>query len=153
PRGDYHTGVIKVVDRIVTNGTFRALLERIRREDAARPPAEAAGFAGPAVSAGGLWGSFAPILAVAVAREPGPPLLYVTAHLDAADEVRDDLELFCGVSAELLSAFETVTGQGAASDEIHAERVALCARLLDQRHGKCGIRNAASAAGTRPRRA
>ncbi len=100
------------------------------------PPANQAGQVGRssgreggAVSADGLWGSFAPILAGTTAITLNRPLLYVTAHLDPADEVRDDLELFCGRTPELLSAFEGAPGQGAASDEIHAERIRLCARL------------------------
>jgi len=118
--------VQSVIERLTHHGTFRALLTRIRQL-AALTESNASGV----VAADGLWGSFAPILAGMVARSLGRPLLYVTAHLDQADEVRDDLELFCGVDPSLLSAFETVPGQGAASDEIHAERLSLCARLRD----------------------
>lgn len=107
------------------DGTFRALLARIRDlSPPSRPTAEQG-----VVVADGLWGSFAPILAGAVAIQLGRPLLYVTAHLDPADEIRDDLELFCGQTPELFSAFEAAPGEGAASDEIHAERIRLCARL------------------------
>jgi len=116
--------VSKVVDRITGDGTFRALLARVRQA----APAE--GVQG-AVIADGLWGSFAPILAGAVARELNRPLLFVTAHLDEADEARDDFELFLGQAPELLSAFETAPGEGAASDEIHAERIRLCSLLED----------------------
>ena len=84
--------MIKVVDRITGDGTFRALLTRIR--DLTAPGV---------VSADGLWGSFAPILAGTVSAQLKRPLLYVTAHFDEADEVRDDLELFCGQIPELLS--------------------------------------------------
>src|SRR5690606_4269935 len=113
-----------------------SLLKRLQELDPAHTPrAEGVPAVASPVSADGLWGSFAPVLAGAVARELGRPLLYVTAHLDQADELRDDLELLCGLTPDLLSAFETVTGEGAASDEIHAERVALCARLMDRRTG------------------
>ncbi len=116
------------------DGTFRALAARIRELS---PPAGASGPAdrtaggnkGGVVCADGLWGSFAPVLAGALAIQLGRPLLYVTAHLDPADEVRDDLELFCGRTPELFSAFEAAPGEGAASDEIHAERIRLCAKL------------------------
>jgi len=126
--------VVNVVDRISGDGTFRALVARIRELS---PPAVPAGdrkrlpggVQGGVVSADGLWGSFAPILAGALAIELNRPLLYVTAHLDPADEIRDDLELFCNRTPELLSAFEAAPGRGAASDEIHAERIRLCARL------------------------
>ena len=122
----------QVVDRITGDGTFRALLARVRE---AKP---AQGVEG-AVIADGLWGCFAPILAGAVARELKRPLLFVTAHLEEADEARDDFELFLGQAPELLSAFETTPGEGAASNEIHAERVRLCSLLQDQGENEPGI--------------
>jgi transcription-repair coupling factor (superfamily II helicase) len=126
--------VISVAERIAGDGTFRALLARIRELDSAARPPSVTGFEG-VVCADGLWGSFAPILAGTTAGKLKRPLLYVTAHLEQADEVRDDLELFCGRTPELLSAFETLPGEGAAADEIHAERVRLCTRLQDVREG------------------
>ncbi len=55
--------------------------------------------------------------------------LYITAHLEQADDARDDLELFLGRSCELFPAWETLPGEGAASGEIEAERLHLCSRL------------------------
>ncbi|MHC4441907.1 MAG: transcription-repair coupling factor [Planctomycetota bacterium] len=115
--------MINVVDRITGDRTFRALLARIR--DMTTPGV---------VFADGLWGSFAPILTGALVAQLKRPLLYVTAHLEQADEVRDDLELFCGTTPELLSAFETLPGEGSASDEIHAERIQLCALLQESQN-------------------
>ncbi len=114
-----------VVERICGDGTFRALAARIR--SLAPGPDGCTG----AVCADELWGSYAPALAAALARTLNRPLLYVTAHLEQADEARDDLELFHGSTPELLSAFETLPGEGAGSDEIHAERISLCARLRE----------------------
>ena len=114
--------MLSVGDRITGDGTFGALVARIR--ELSSPPDGQDDLRQGVVSADGLWGSYAPILAGGVSRTLGRPLLYVTAHLDQADETRDDLELFCGKTPELLSAFETVPGEGAASDEIHAERMA-----------------------------
>ena len=116
--------MISVVDRLSGDGTFGALLARIR----ASTPGDGRP-AGGEYAADGLWGSFAPILAATAAGALRRPLLYVTAHLEQADEVRDDIELFCGVTPELLSAFETLPGEGTASDEIAAERIRLCARM------------------------
>ena len=118
--------MIEVVDRLSGDGTFRALLTRIREicpDAGCQKPGQGV------VSADGLWGSFARILAATLAAELRRPLLYVAAHLDQADEAIDDIELFCGQTPELLSAFETATGEGAAADEIAAERLRLCARL------------------------
>ena len=63
--------MINVVDRITGDGTFRALLARIREIEApsgevtAQNPSGGKGDEG-VVSADGLWGSFAPILAATV---------------------------------------------------------------------------------------
>jgi len=135
------SGVLDIAERMAGDGTFRALLARLRELPT---PAVREGPAGPApdsgdggvVCADGLWGSYAPLLAGTLARQLKRPLLYVTAHLEQADEVRDDLDLFFNRAPELLSAFEGTPGEGAASDEIHAERLALCARLVDVRTGK-----------------
>ena len=65
--------------------------------------------------------------------------LYVTAHLEQADDARDDLELFLGRACELFPAWETLPGEGAASGEIEAERLRLCSRLQGSTgFGKCG---------------
>ena len=155
--------MIDVVDRIAGDGTFRALVARIR--ELSSPPGD--GRASPAgdggvVSADRLGGSFAPSLAGTVAAELARPLLYVTAHLEQADEARDDLEFFGGQTPELLGAFETLPDEGAASDEIAAERLQLCARLRDlQQDGHCDAtsdlrkretaRNGDNASGSRER--
>jgi transcription-repair coupling factor (superfamily II helicase) len=142
--------VIDVVERLCGDGTFRALLARIREMKPSshpgtsfpgrRVPAPASGASGEGVViADGLWGSFAPVLAGTVARQLQRPLLYITAHLDQADTARDDLELFSGQTPELLSAFETITGEGAASDEIAAERIRLCAQLARRRDQGTGF--------------
>ena len=54
----------------------------------------------------GLWGSCAPLLAALLARRLQRTALYVTAHLDQADEARDDIEHVCP-DVELLAAHET----------------------------------------------
>jgi len=81
------------------------------------------------VHATGLWGSSAPMLAALAARDTCRVYLYVTAHLEEADNARDDIELFLDEPCDLLPAWETLPGEGAASGEIEAERLALCARL------------------------
>ncbi|MFQ5413060.1 MAG: transcription-repair coupling factor [Phycisphaerae bacterium] len=55
--------------------------------------------------------------------------LYVTPHLEDADRARDDLELFLQRTCQLFPAWETLPGEGAASGEIHAERLRRCASL------------------------
>jgi len=59
------------------------------------------------IAAEGLWGSSAPIVAALCAQSLRRVLLYITSHLDQADEARDDMELVCP-EVELFPAFETI---------------------------------------------
>lgn len=85
----------------------------------------------PPLAANGLWGSSAPILAALVAHSLNRPLLYVAAHSELADNARDDMETVLGEAVELLPAWETLPGEGAAAGEIGAERTRLCAALQE----------------------
>ncbi len=81
------------------------------------------------LGANGLWGSCAPVLAAAIAGRLRRPLLYVAAHLEEADEVRDDLETVLGGGVELLPAWELLPGEGSGAGGIAAERARLCAEF------------------------
>ncbi len=85
---------------------------------------------GGVVHACGLWGSSAPMATAMVASRSSRVHLYITAHLEEADDARDDLELFLGHSCELFPAWEALPGEGASSGEIEAERLRLCALFL-----------------------
>jgi len=80
----------------------------------------------------GLWGSSAPMVTAMVASASPRVHLYLTAHLEEADDARDDLELFLGRPCELFPAWEALPGEGASSGEIEAERLRLCALLLSR---------------------
>jgi len=88
------------------------------------------------VQVSGLWGSSAPMVAAAAHDLTGRTLVYITAHLAQADAAREDVEFFLGRSCELLSAWESLPGEGPASTEIQAERMRLCGRLIDQVAGQ-----------------
>ncbi len=91
-------------------------------------------IAGPAqgpVIADGQWGSSARILAGLATERLGRPLLFVTAHTDEADEARDDLELVLGRGVELLPPLEGLPGEQAGDDELAAERLRLCLKLIE----------------------
>ncbi len=77
----------------------------------------------------GLWGSSAPMVIAHLASRVGRPVLYVTAHLEEADHVRDDLELFLKNSCHVFPAWEALPGEGTAAGEIEAERLRLCRNL------------------------
>ncbi|MDO8632507.1 MAG: hypothetical protein Q7R41_18650, partial [Phycisphaerales bacterium] len=84
------------------------------------------------VHVGGLWGSSAPMVTAYAASACERTFLYITAHLEEADDVRDDMELFLGRPCELLPAWEALPGEGAGSTEIQAERLRLCAHLVSR---------------------
>ncbi len=108
-----------VTSTITSDPTVRALWARLAAD---KTP----------LAANGLWGSAAPILAALTARQLRRPLLYITAHLDQADDARDDIETLLGRSVELFPAWETLPGEGAAAGEIGSQRTRLCAVLRDQ---------------------
>ena len=80
----------------------------------------------------GLWGSAAPILAALIAEKLGRPLLFVTAHMEQADDARDDMETVLGHAVEVLPAWETLPGEGRGAGEIATERTRLCTALREK---------------------
>jgi hypothetical protein len=48
------------------------------------------------VKIAGTWGSFAPLLALHINKQLEKPILYISPHLDDADNVVDDLTTFGG---------------------------------------------------------
>jgi len=100
----------------------------------------------------GLWGSSAPMIAALAARSSNRLHVYITAHLEAADDARDDLELFLGKSCELFPAWEALPGEGAAVREIQAERLRVCGRLLQLAPEETPKSQKRGAGGSRARR-
>jgi len=99
------------------------------------------------LAANGLWGSAAPIAAAVIAKHARRPLLYITAHLEPADNARDDMETILGRSVDVLPAWETLPGEGGGAGEIGAERARLCGTL---RHGQAGHRGQSKDSSTAP---
>ncbi|MBI1369792.1 MAG: transcription-repair coupling factor [Planctomycetes bacterium] len=91
---------------------------------------------GEHVLAEGAWGSAGHLVAGAIARRAGRPVLLVVAHLDEADEAVEDLSLYEGLDAVGLSALEVMPGETNVSLELLADRLAVTGRLLkgDQPH-------------------
>ena len=82
-----------------------------------------------ATLASGLWGSSVAAAVAAVGRHTGRPVLLVCGHVDEADDLADDVELFAGERPEVLVAMETAGGLGQASEELVADRLRLLGRL------------------------
>ena len=77
------------------------------------------------VAVAGLWGSSVAALVAAARNESKRPLLVICGHVDEADELADDIELFLGTRPGTLQAVEQSAGLGRASEEQVAERLRL----------------------------
>jgi len=81
----------------------------------------------------GVWGACAPMATSYAVVRPARTLLYVTAHPEQADRVRDEIELFSGSGCDVFPAWESLPGEGAAAGEVAAERLRLCSQLAADR--------------------
>jgi transcription-repair coupling factor (superfamily II helicase) len=81
------------------------------------------------VAASGLWGSSVAAVTAALERELHRPILLVCGHIDEADDLADDLELFHGRRPELLPALELSGTLGQVSEEQASNRLRLVANL------------------------
>ena len=71
------------------------MLERILKSKDIQAAAEKLA-PGATVRFGGVWGSSSAMIGGALGRITGRPILFVTTHLDDADALADDIELFTG---------------------------------------------------------
>src|SRR5882757_2029360 len=108
----------KSVGRLVT---ARSLTEMARRLAETR-----------ALTASGLWGSSVSAVTGAIERELQRPVMIVCGHVDEADDLADDMELFHGRRPEVVQALELGGSLGKLSEEQVANRLALIARLASQ---------------------
>jgi len=77
------------------------------------------------VKVSGTWGAFAHLLAGYVSEQTARPILYISAHIDDADKLVDDVKTFSAVQARLLAAWEGTDQSADATDEIYAARLKL----------------------------
>ncbi|HOK65580.1 MAG TPA: transcription-repair coupling factor [Anaerohalosphaeraceae bacterium] len=105
--------------------TVRQLLERLRGRTPSDPP----------IAVEGTWGSFARLLAAYVHQELQRPVLFVSAHIDDADDAGDDLEVFSGRAAETLPVWESPQAALDAADEIGSQRVRIALNLARRQRG------------------
>jgi transcription-repair coupling factor (superfamily II helicase) len=77
----------------------------------------------------GLWGSSVALAVAGVVRRLNCAALVVCGHLDEADDIADDIELFLGRRPEVLPALELAGSLGRASEELVANRLQLISRL------------------------
>ncbi|MGA2583830.1 MAG: transcription-repair coupling factor [Tepidisphaeraceae bacterium] len=81
-----------------------------------------------AVAVSGLWGSSVSAALAAVQKNLQRPLMVVCGHLDEAEDLADDIELFLGRRPEVLPALELGGSLGRVSEEQVSNRLRLVAR-------------------------
>ena len=84
----------------------------------------------------GTWGSFAPMLAAHICKKLHRPILYICPHIDDADNVGDDVQVFAGKTIQTFPAWESEPSFADATDEIAAERLRVAMQCAS---GECEI--------------
>ena len=102
--------------------TVEQIISRLRKAWACGRP----------VKVEGTWGSFAPALAAEVFRTLKRPILYVSAHIDDADNVNDDLFVFGHKGGQTFPARENHDDIIDATDEINSQRLRIAIQQLHE---------------------
>ena len=108
-----------------------AIPESVGRLVAARPLKELAAtlVTTRAATASGLWGSSVAAVIAALRNQLGRPIVLVCGHLDEADDLADDIELFVGRRPDVLPALELGGTLGRLSEEQVSNRLQLISRF------------------------
>jgi transcription-repair coupling factor (superfamily II helicase) len=111
--------------------------EHLARLAAARPMVELAEIlrTSDAAAASGLWGSSVAAVTAIMQKQLGRPVVLVCGHIDEADDLADDVELFLGRRPEVLPALELSGALGNQSEEQVANRMQLVWRLAEKKTG------------------
>ena len=90
----------------------------------------------PAASVSGLWGSSVAAVLASLRRELNRPVVLICGHLDEADDLADDLQLFHGGDRpEVLPALELAGSLGRMSEEQVSNRLQMVARFANGGQG------------------
>lgn len=73
----------------------------------------------------GLWGSSASVVAASVRAQLDRPILFICGHLDEADDIADDMQLFTGERPAVLASLEVAGNLGRVSEEQASDRMRL----------------------------
>ena len=119
------------IGRLVAAPALRALARQLSQSNA--------------LSVSGLWGSSLAAVLAATESELHRPILLVCGHIDEADDLADDLELFVGRRPQLLPALELAGSLGRVSEEQVSNRLRLVSHLAADPKGKPLIVTAISA--------
>jgi transcription-repair coupling factor (superfamily II helicase) len=111
-------------DAIRSLPDFREICRRIAAGSAERPRI---------VTVEGAWGSANSVSIGLLSDEISRPILLVTAHVDAADDARDDIEAAGIHVARLLPQREGTTGDSDLDEDLEAERLRITVELWERR--------------------
>jgi transcription-repair coupling factor (superfamily II helicase) len=81
------------------------------------------------VSVSGLWGGSIAAVIAGIRRQLNRPVLLACGHLDEAEDLADDVELFSGKRPDILPALEMSGGLGRVSEEQVSNRLRLISRF------------------------
>ena len=102
-------------------------------------------------AAWGLWGSSTAAVVAAVRAHTDRPVLLVCGHLDEADDLADDVELFTGQRPRVLPSLDISGSLGRVSEEQASDRLRLVLDLADDKQlGKTPVIVSAVAALMQP---
>lgn len=104
-----------VVGRLLAAPVLRAVGQALKDKGSALVP--------------GLWGSSTSAVIASVLGQLQTPMVIVCGHLDEADDLADDIELFFGRRPEVLPTLELAGSLGRSSEENVANRLQLITRL------------------------
>jgi transcription-repair coupling factor (superfamily II helicase) len=80
-------------------------------------------------TASGLWGSSVAAVVASLQKRLSRPIMLVCGHLDEADDLADDVELFSGTRPDVVPALELGGSLGRVSEEQVSNRLKLVSRL------------------------
>ncbi len=77
----------------------------------------------------GIWGSSASAVIASLRAQLQRPFLFVCGHLDEADDIADDIELFSGARPAVMPSLEIAGNLGRVSEEQASDRVRLIMKI------------------------
>lgn len=104
-----NTSLPGIVGRLFNAPELHALADQLAEESIA--------------AAFGVWGSGAAAVSVGVAAKLKRPILFVCGHLDEADDIADDIQLFSGQRPGVLPSLDVTGGMGRVSEEQASDRM------------------------------
>src|SRR3954469_12564093 len=107
------------IGRLVAARSFKELAQTLSKTRAA--------------TASGLWGSSVAAVLAGIEAELRHPVVLICGHLDEADDLADDLELFSGVRPDVLPALELGGTLGRVSEEMVSNRLRLITKYAETR--------------------